>query len=111
MKCWYKPSSTDIVDVKTNTTSSLADHGTVLEGVVDTLDRVVLHADKEARAQLRVRCTRVEQCRRCVREVSEGHHVIGLKHPLDVSTVNADSDTHEHVLRALGNTPVELEEV
>lgn len=42
------PSGTDIMNVEANTTSSLADHGTVLEGIVDSFYGVVLHADKEA---------------------------------------------------------------
>lgn len=44
----FLPSCTNVVDVETNTTGRLTDHGAVLERLVDTLYRVVLHADEEA---------------------------------------------------------------
>ena len=42
------PSSTDTMDVETNATCGLADHCTLFESIIDTLDAVVLHADEEA---------------------------------------------------------------
>lgn len=36
------------MNVESDTTGSLTDHGTALEGIVDPVDGVVLHADKEA---------------------------------------------------------------
>jgi hypothetical protein len=42
------PSGTDVVNVEADTTSGFADHSAVLQGIVDTLDRVVLHTDQEA---------------------------------------------------------------
>lgn len=44
--------------------TSLGDHGARLEGVVDPLDRVLLHRDEEARRQLRVRRAGVEELER-----------------------------------------------
>ena len=44
-------------------------------------------------------------------KVSERHQVVGLDGSLDVGAVDADSNTHDHMLGTLGNTPVELEEV
>ena len=43
--------------------TSLGDHSTRLEGVVDTLDGVLLHGNEEARRELRVRSTGVEELR------------------------------------------------
>ena len=40
--------STDTMDVDTNATCCLADHWTLFESIIDTLDAVVLHADKES---------------------------------------------------------------
>ena len=56
------PSSTNAVNAEADSTSGLADHGAVLERIVDTFDRVILHAYQEAAAQLWVGCTGVEQC-------------------------------------------------
>ena len=53
----------DVVNVKTDTTSSLGDLGTSLESLVDALDRVVPHGDKETRRHLGVGGTRVEELR------------------------------------------------
>lgn len=36
------------MDVQTNATSGLGDHGAGLQSIVDALDGVVLHADEEA---------------------------------------------------------------
>ena len=57
------PSCTDTVDIHTNASRGLANHGAVLEGVIDTLDGIVLHADQKARAQLRARSTGIEKSR------------------------------------------------
>ena len=43
---------TDVVDGEPNATCTLADDGTLLEGVIDALDAVLLHAHQEAAAQL-----------------------------------------------------------
>ena len=51
---------TNAVDVETNTTSRLANHRACLERVVNALNRIFLHAHKEARRHLWVRCTGVE---------------------------------------------------
>ena len=37
------------MDAETDTTGRFADHSTVLERVIDTFDRVILHAKEEAR--------------------------------------------------------------
>lgn len=97
------------MDAQTNTTSSLADHGTSFQGVIDTFNRVVLHANKKTRTELWVGCTSIEKCGRRVREVSFRHQIVRFQYALDIITVNADSDSHDHVLRALCNTTTESE--
>lgn len=58
--CDVRSSGANVVNVDANSTGSLGDHGTVLEGVVDALDRVVFHTNEEARGELRIRCPSVE---------------------------------------------------
>lgn len=103
--------STDAVNVETNTASHLGNHGAGLEGVVDTLNRVVLHVDQEARRQLGLRRTSVEESGRGMGEVFAGHEVVGIDDTLNVVTPDADSDTHDHVLGTLNNLAVKLEKV
>ncbi len=52
---------TDVVDVKTDTTGSLGDLRASLEGLIDTLDRVITHGDQEARGHLCMWCTGIEK--------------------------------------------------
>lgn len=44
-----------------NPPCGLTDHGAVLEGFIYTLNRVVLHADEETRAQLGMGSTGIEK--------------------------------------------------
>jgi hypothetical protein len=99
------------VCVETNTASVLGDHGADLEGVVDALNAVILHVDEEAGRQLSVRCSCTEEGGGGVCEVFVGHVVVGLDSGLDVAAVDANSDTHDHVLRSLGDFAVDAEEV
>ena len=99
------------MDVQTNTTSGLTDHSTILKGGVDTLNGVVLHADQEARAHLRVRSTGVEEGRASVGEVTLRHEIVCLEYSLDVRAVDTDCDTHEQVLWALSHATVDLQKV
>lgn len=48
------PSSDDIVDAQPDTTSCLAGYGAVLERIVDTLNRVDLYCEVQARVEPRV---------------------------------------------------------
>ena len=59
----YIPSSTNVVNVKTNTTSGLTDHSAAFQGIVDALYGVILHAYQETRAELGVGCAGVEEGR------------------------------------------------
>ena len=42
------PSSPNIMNVKTNATSGLADHSTALKCIINPLDTVFLHRDEKA---------------------------------------------------------------
>ena len=99
------------VNVETDTASHLGDHGASLEGVVDALDAVLLHIDQEARRELGLGSTGVEEGGRSVGEGLEGHEVVGLDNALDVVTPDTDSNTHDHVLGTLGDLAIELEKV
>ena len=102
---------TDPVNIKTNTTSGLGDHSTSLQGVIDTLDTVTLHIDKEARRQLRLGSTSVEQGWRRMGEILLGHQVVGLNCPLNVIAVDSNSNSHQEVLRALSNLSINAQQV
>jgi hypothetical protein len=99
------------VDVQANTTSSFADHGALLECVIDTFNRVVFHTDEETRAKLWVWRPSVEKCRRCMSKVSFGHEMVGFGDPFDISSVNANSDTHDHVLGSLSYSTVDSQQI
>lgn len=118
------------MDVETDTTGSLADHCTLLERVVDTLNAVVLHANEEAGAELRVRRAGVEERRGSMSEITFAREmylalvirlwpckedgpqeVVGLDYALDVSSVNTDGNTHEHVLRPFSDAAIDAEQV
>jgi len=105
------PSGADTMDVHPDTPCGLTDHGTVFEGVVNTLNGIVLHADQKARTQLRARSTSIEKGRRGVGEIAFGHKVVGLNNTLDVGSVDSYSNTHKHVLWSLGRDIVDLQQV
>lgn len=44
-------------------------------------------------------------------KVAFGHEVICFEHAFNVRTVDADGDTHDHVLRTLSDAAVEAEKV
>ena len=44
-------------------------------------------------------------------EMAMGHEVVGSDGAVDVRAVDTDSDAHEHVLGAFGDTVVDAEEV
>lgn len=64
------PCGTDTVDIEPDTARGLTDHRTALEGVVDPLYGVILHAYEEAGGKLRVGRASVEQRWGSVREVA-----------------------------------------
>jgi hypothetical protein len=47
----------------------------------------------------------------CMGEVSLRHQVVGLDDLVDVAAVDADSYTHDHMLRSLDNLAIDAEEV
>lgn len=123
------------MNVETDTTSRLGNHCASLERLVNTLDRVLLDFDQEARRQLRARGAGVEERRRSVGKVLLRHVVVGLDGggnvvlvdsdgdperlarrgalsvPRNTSTKSLPNEPHEHVLRTFGNLAVNLEEV
>lgn len=72
------------MDVDADPSRTFADHGTVLQRVVDTLDGVVLHADQEARAELGVGRARIEEGGRCMCEVPFRHKIVRLNDAIEV---------------------------
>ena len=99
------------MNAKANAAYRLADHRALLESIIDALNAVVLHADQEARAELRMRCSCIEESWGGVDEVSLRHIVVRLNCAFDVVAVNADSDAHEHVLRPFSDLAIETKEI
>ena len=99
------------MDAETDTTGGLGDHRAVLESVVDALDGVVFHGEEEARAQLRVRSAGIEEGRGGVCKVALGHEVVGLEYSIDIVTVNANGNTHNHLLGSLCWAAIDAEEI
>lgn len=104
-------SGTNSVDVETNTSSILGDHGTSLEGVVDTVNAVLLHVDQKAGRELCLWGTGSKESWRSVCKVFARHQVVCLDSTLDVLAVNTNSYTHNHMLWALCNLAVEAQKV
>ena len=103
--------STNVVNAESDSTGGLGDEGAGLEGVVDTVDRIVLHGNEETRGELRSRSTGVEEGGGSVGEASFGHEGVRLKGSLDVLAVNSNGDSHEHVLRSFRDFTIDSEKV
>lgn len=107
----HLPGCPNAMNIEADPASSLADHGATLQRVIDALYRVVLHTDQEARAELGMGSAGVEQSRGRVSEVSLRHEVVCLDDAVDVGSVDADSDTHDHMLGTLRDASVDTKEV
>ena len=103
------PSSTNIVNAETDASCRFTDHSTPLQSIVDTLNGVVFHAHQEARAELRMRRSGVEEGGRCMGEVPIRHEVLCLNDTLNIAAVDTDSHTHDHVLWSLCDLAINLE--
>lgn len=79
--------------------------------VVDTLNRVVTHRNQEARRELRMRGTSVEERRGSVCKVTLAHQIVGLDGCVNVGAVNAYGNTHQHVLGSLSDVPIDAKKV
>mgnify|MGYP001587020265 FL=1 len=109
--CDVRARRADVVNAESDPASRLGDESASLERVVDAFDRVVFHRHEEARRELRMRSTGVEESRGGVGEEALRHEVVRLKDAVDVAAVDTDGDAHEHVLRALSDLAVDAEEV
>ena len=99
------------MDTQPDTPRGLTDHGTAFEGVINTLNGIVLHTDQKTRAQLRARSASIEKGGRGVGEIALGHEVICLNNALNVRSVNSYGNTHKHVLRSFGRDTIDLQQV
>ena len=99
------------MDVQSDSTGGLGDHGAGFEGVVDSLDGVVFHGDEETGGELGVGSAGVEQSWRGVSEVFGGHEIVGFDGFFNVLAVDTDGDSHDHVLRTFGDFTVDSQEV
>ena len=102
---------TDVVHREPDAASILGDLRALLERVVNALDGVVLHGEKEARRELRLRRACVEERRRRMGVELLRHELIHLQGGIEVVLVDADGHSHEHLLRPLNNDAIALEKV
>ena len=87
------------------------DQRTLLQGIIDALNAVLLHLQQKARRHLRLRCARVEEswCGMC--EEFPGHQVIGLHSRCYIAAVDATRCTHDKVLWPLHTLSVHTKEI
>jgi hypothetical protein len=57
------PRGSDAVDIQPNTSCGFTDHCTTFQGIVNSLNRIILHTDKEAGTELRIGSTSIEKSR------------------------------------------------
>ncbi len=94
------------MSIETNTTSSLGDHSTGLECVVDTLDAVILHVDEEAGRQLSCGVPALNRVgEACVKYFWDMRLYVSIAFSM-ILTVDANGHTHDHVLWAFGNLAI-----
>ena len=98
--------SPNVVNAQTNATRPLGDLRTLAQRIVDPLDTVILHVDQKARAQLGMRCSRVEQSGCGVNEIPLTQGIVGLLDLCKVRTMKLDSHAHPHVLGTLPHTAI-----
>mmetsp|Transcript_39897 Transcript_39897/g.95443 ORF Transcript_39897/g.95443 Transcript_39897/m.95443 type:complete len:261 (+) Transcript_39897:3-785(+) len=79
--------------------SALRDECTLLQGVVDSLDAVVLHREQETRGHLRLRRACIEECGGCVSEIPARHEVVRLNGCRDIAKMNGAGNSKQHMLR------------
>jgi hypothetical protein len=82
-----------------------------MKSFVDSVDRVILHRQQEARAHLRITRSRIEEGRRRVSEPFLADQVVGLDHGVDVVQVYSERDSHDHLLRPFDRGSMDLEQV
>jgi hypothetical protein len=44
-------------------------------------------------------------------KVTLGHEVVGFDNPFDILAMDANSDTHDHLLRSLGYSTIDSEQI
>jgi hypothetical protein len=58
---------------------------------------------------LGLRCPGIEEGRRSVSEEALGHEMVRFEDAFDIVAVNANGDTHDHVLWSFGDLAIEAE--
>ncbi len=82
-----------------------------ITGVVNALDGVIRHGEQETGRQLRSACTGMEQSGRRMGEELRRHCIVRGQSGVEIAVMNTTSDTHEHVLRALHNFAIHVQQV
>lgn len=103
--------ASDIMHMNTNTTSILGDNRTLFERIEDTLDAVISHGEQETATKLWSLGSGVEKSRCGVNKPLLRHEIISLDSAINISAMNTNSDSHQHMLRSLDSSSINLEQI
>src|SRR6056300_532570 len=90
--------TTNVVDVHSDTTRPFTDLRTLGKSSIDSVDRILLTSDEEARGHLGSGCSSVEKGWCGVNEIALRHLVVRLDDRGGISSMDTDGDAHKHVL-------------
>ena len=89
------------MNMQADSTRMLADHGTILQRVIDSHNRIRLHGNQETGTELLTRCSCIKVGRCRVNEQLLTQHVVGLKRLIQIlGSPECQRDTHNQMLRA-----------
>ena len=101
----------DVVNAQTNPPGRLRNLGRLFQGIINTINGVVLHGEQETARHLGFGRTGVEQRRGCVGKPLFRQQIVGLNGRVNIFLVNSNGYPHQHVLWAFGNASVNLQQV
>ena len=100
-----------IVDRKSDSSRRLGYFSTGLQGIVDAIDAIILHGEKEAGGELWFWSARVKKSWGGVCKPLFGEQIVGLNSCIQILAVNAYCHSHEHVLWTLYYLAIQTDEV
>mmetsp|Transcript_75449 Transcript_75449/g.211528 ORF Transcript_75449/g.211528 Transcript_75449/m.211528 type:complete len:224 (+) Transcript_75449:1709-2380(+) len=103
--------SPDVVNGDSNASGILGNDGTVLERVIDSINRVFLHGEQKARTHLWVLTSRIKEGGSGMGKVLAREHVVGFNGLFNVISVDSNGHAHQHHLWAFRDASVQLQEV
>ena len=99
------------MDGESDSTCRLGNQGTLLEGVINSIEGIILHCQEETGRHLWRWCTRIEQGWSGVSEVALTHQIISFESLWDVFVVDTNCNTHQHVLWSFCNLAIQTQKI